>query len=245
MRSGMIGFLGAQAAGGTDGFYKFVLGLQPLLWLALDEVSGTSAADSSGNGYSSTLIGGAFDTAENFAPPVAGYSGLGKGVRVAEVSDYIETPVDTALVVGTSSASSWTLVVFMTGSVGTNQYVFDRSNSSAVIYNYSTGNVEFFRTGGSGSDPRPGSQIPLPTADAVTPHMIVYRYVNGQWSGFKDGAPIFSVARSFALSPSGSQWYIGGRNTNPCKSGIYDLQLYDRALSDAEIAEMWALRDAQ
>ncbi len=223
-----------------------VADLAPLLWWPLNELTGTTAVDHSGNSYHGTLAGTTFDAPGVSVDPVAGFSGIASGVALGTGTTVITSPSATALSLGTSSSGGWTIVLFIAGSAAASQYVLNRGNSAAVIYQYVTNQMEFFRTGGAGSDPRPGSQIPLSSGDTETPHMIVYRYNAGVWSGFKDGVLVFSVVRSFSLAASPGQWWLsrssGGGNPSPSKQ--WDVQLYDRAITDAEIEAMWELRDA-
>ena len=248
MRSGKFGFLGSFSAGGSSGgtdFNSYVDSLLPLMRWKLEQASGVTEPDASGNGYNGTLSGTTFAAEGISVPAVVGYSGLSRGYKFPDTGQVIASQSSYALALGASTSSEWTICIFLAGSPGSNQYLLNRGNSAALIYQYVTDTVEFFRTRGSGVNPRDSSGIPLGGDDTDTPHMIVYRYNNGQWSGFKDGAVVFDVSAVFSLSGSPSQWFLaessGGSAHSPAK--MWEVQLYDRALSNAEIADMWSYRD--
>src|SRR5439155_1685078 len=66
--------------------------------------------------------------------------------------------------------------------------------------------VEFYASGFTGSDPRPGSGIVLNDTNF---HHIAYKYDGVTWAGFLDGQPVFSVARTFSLAASTGKLYLG------------------------------------
>lgn len=241
--------LAGNSAGGP-GYDTHVASLSPLLWWKGEETTGNTVADSSGNGYVGTMPGGIYanNLADTTIPAVSGYAGLGRGQRfnTSAISGRIESPAAAALSLGTSATGAWTLVLWLTGSPGGSQYVFGRaSNHGNVIYNFVADTVEFFSGTYTGSDPRPGTGISLPSADTTTPHMIVYRYNNGTWSGRKNKTSAFSVARSFALSATTVKWALGALAGGgaSCFSRIYDAQLYATAISDADLDTMYDLRN--
>lgn len=236
------------AFGSTSDPYNTVVGAAaPIIWWRLDENSGTTAADSSGNGRTGTLAGGStFATSGVSVASPSGYAGLGTGVdfSVAGV-DRVQSANNAALVLGTSSSSSWTIVVWMAGGGGGNQYVANRQNDQAVVYGFVADRVEFFCTGYSGSDPRTGSQMVLSSVDSTTPHMFVYRYNNGNWAAFRNAVQILNATRSFALAGGTQHWNVGAADaSNPAGCRVYDFQAYNRALTDAEIAGIYAARNA-
>lgn len=99
----------------------------------------------------------------------------------------------------------------------TNKYVLEKystANRYAVLWEYVDNSLEFWSLGFTGSDPRTGSQILLSDTNW---HHIVYSYDGTTWAGYLDGAPVFSVARTFALQPDATSIMRinvpGGSNT--------------------------------
>lgn len=239
----MAGALLRRRALGSVVPYASVVALAaPSIWWRLEEAAGTVSADSGSAGKPGSLIGGAtFASAGVRIAAPAGYEGLGAGVNLsaASVTDIRASSVS----LGGASTLSWTIVLWVAGAAGASQYLLSRSNDMALIYGFVANTVEFFSSGYSGSNPRTGSGISLPAADTTTPTMIVYRYNNGQWAGFRNDTKVFDVARSFALPTSHSTLYLGSDSgPNPGNSRVWDLQTYARALSDAEIFAMYASR---
>jgi hypothetical protein len=220
----------------------------PNLWWKLDETTGTSAADSSGGGNAGTLTGGASfsSTGVSIAAP-SGYAGLGTGINLSatSVTDVRKTGISTSggVMASASAADAFTWVLWVAGSAGASQYLASNVNLHAIIYQFVTDTVEFFSSSFTGTDPRPGSQISLPAADTTTPHMIVYRYNNGTWSGFKDGVSVFSVSRSFAVGATAAMYVGSDSTTGSGNSRVWDVETYRRALSDTEIANLYAARN--
>lgn len=247
---GHHGLLLAVESVPTTSYNTLVASYAPDDWWRLEETTGTTAAGSGSSGYNGALTGGAtFADTGVSVPAPSGYAGLGRGVdfAVSGVSDIRITSASSprpAFAQPPVSANPWTIVLTVAGSAGASQYLASRINNAAIIYQFVADTVEFFGIGYSGSDPRPGSQIPLDSSDTATPHQIVYRYDSGVWSGFKDGVQVFSVSRTFVTVGS-FDFYLGSDSgTNGSNSKVWDYQGYNRALTDTEIADMWAARDA-
>ena len=84
----------------------------------------------------------------------------------------------------------------------------------------------------------------LSTGDTTTPHMIVYRYDNGNWCGLLDGVEVFNVSRSFSLLTSTTMCYLGSdSSTSVADRRYWDFQVYNRAVSTVDLAAMWAARN--
>lgn len=218
--------------GGGGSYDDLMLSLSPFRWWKLEEVSGTTIADSSGNGGHgtsvSTIVSG------NVSPVVPAVPGVGQGVS----GNMLTLPCPAFM---GNASGAWTIVMWLVGASGANNYVLHNSgNRAAFIYNYVAGNIELFRNvGGSGGDPRPNSQIPLSTTDP-NPSMIVYRYNNGNWSGFKNGVKVFDVSRSFALADDTGAWTAPDTaGVNPFAGKRYDLAFFNKALSDSQIADLY------
>ena len=242
---------------GAAAYNSIVAAAVPAHWWKIDEISGSVAADSvaSGNlGMSPFGLSWTFADAGVSVPAPAGYLGLGRGINLSVTggsgtSGGLSTrPIPDGLFGASSATASWTVVIWVAGSAKTSQYIAARANNgAAVIYQFVTDTVEFFAVGYTGTNPRTGSQISLPAADTTTPHMIVYRYDNGQWSGWKDGVKVFDVARSFGCvyGTSYDRFFIGNDGGgNYATTRTFDCQLYGRALTDTEITDMYASRNA-
>jgi large repetitive protein len=234
----------AAGGGGLSSYDSLVATAAPNLWWKLEETSGTTATDSGSAGNNGSLVGGAtFASSGVSIAAASGYSGLTKGVNLgaAFVSDIRGSA--TGVTFGGGSTSSWTIIVWAAGSAGSG-YLASRQNDAALINGFVADTVEFFAIGYSGTNPRTGSGISLPASDTTTPHMIVYRYDNGQWAGFKNGASVFNVARTFGLVTTVSTIYLGSDSgSSQNNSRVWDFQVYNRALSDTEISDMYAARD--
>lgn len=230
--------------GGLSPYDTLVTTAAPNLWLKLEETSGFTATDSGSAGNDGTLVGGSsFASSGVSIAAASGYAGLAKGINLGAASVSDVRCSATGVTFGGNSTSSWTIIVWAAGSSGSG-YLASRVNDAAIINGFVADTVEFFATGYSGSNPRTGSGISLPASDTTTPHMIVYRYDNGQWSGFKDGASVFDVVRSFGLVTTVSTIYLGSDSgSSQCNSRVWDFQVYNRALSDTEISDLYAARD--
>ncbi|HRI12512.1 MAG TPA: immunoglobulin domain-containing protein [Verrucomicrobiota bacterium] len=115
----------------------------------------------------------------------------------------------------------------------------DTSRQAAVIFGYTASNrVEFYGRGYSGADPRPNSALYLPD---IGWHHIAYTYDGGNWSGYLDGAQVFSVARVFSLSTAPNDWLVGTAVTNVNRSnlaGAFDeIRLWNVGRTAAQIQE--------
>jgi hypothetical protein len=227
----------SQTIGAVSGFNGYVSGLGTLAWYRLEgELEGEGLnVDSSGNGYTGNLGKvGSIRTAG-----IAGGAGLGAGWHNPAGSSNYEQ-----LKIGTSASGAWSICIFanFTNTGAPQWYLADRSgNDMSVIYGFVSRTVEMFSQSSVG-DPRPGSQIDVLTAGL---HQIVYTYNNGNFRGYRDGVLVFSTTRSLTFGGAQNVWNIGQTNVNGNRFGgpIFDFQLYNRALTESEILQMWSLRD--
>lgn len=235
----------------SAGYNALVASYAPDNWWRLDQTSGTAATDSGSQPFDGTLTGGStFASSGVSVPAPTGYAGLGRGVdfAAAGVDDvrFVSGGADRpAFAQPPLSYGSWTIVLVVAGSAGASQYLASRVNSAAIIYNFVADTVEFFALGYSGDDLRPGSQIPLDSSDATTPHKIVYRYdgATNSFTGWKDGTQVFAVTRHTAVQGSFSLFIGSDSTANRSNCKTWDFQGYNRALTDSEIADMWAARN--
>ena len=202
-------------------------------------------ADLSGSGNDAVLEGATYDADVPLA--LAG----GKSVQFTAVDgEFVEVPDAPELRLN----DKFTLSAWMK-STNLNQsqvYLISRntayanpygapSKQYAVIYEYVDNRVEFFGPSLiSGSDPRPGSQVPI--ADANW-HHVAYTYDGQTWSGFVDGTVVFSTPRTFALDNTfASSWFFGTANPDV---GFYsgfldDIAMWNGALSPEQVAALAA-----
>lgn len=235
----------------SAGYNALVASYAPDNWWRLDQTTGTAATDSGSQPFDGTLTGGStFASSGVSVPAPTGYAGLGRGVdfAAAGVDDvrFVSGGADRpAFAQPPLSYGSWTIVLVVAGSAGASQYLASRVNSAAIIYNFVADTVEFFALGYSGDDLRPGSQIPLDSSDATTPHKIVYRYdgATNSFTGWKDGTQVFAVTRHTAVQGSFNLFIGSDSATNRSNCKTWDFQGYNRALTDSEIADMWAARN--
>lgn len=231
----------------STGYNSIVSAMAPSLWWKLDETSGVTETDSSsGSSYSGTMSGGTFATSGVSIAAPTGFIGLGRGVNFSALSNGAITTTVTIPTgfLGGLSSQAWSYIAWVTGGSGS-QYISSRLNDAAVIYNYSAGNIEFFSNTYTGTNPRTGSQIALANGDTVTPHMIVYRYnpTIPEWSGWKDGVKIFSIAATFGVGTSANTYRANTETTVFGNTTQFDNQLYTRAILDTEITNLWNARN--
>jgi hypothetical protein len=236
-------------AGAGASYNSVMNALAPKMLWRLEDTSGTSATDDGTDPHAGTLRGGAtFASSGVSISAPSGYAGLGKGVdfSAASTDDIARTtgagffPLNN----NTGSSNKFTIALWVAGSSGS-QYLFSRVNDAAIIYNFVANKVEFFCStlSGAGNDPRTGSQITLSSADTTTPHLIGYVYDAGTWSGYLDGAQVFSVSRTFLLPVSGSWYLASDSSTTRSPSRFWEAAADDKAWSASDFANLFAARN--
>jgi hypothetical protein len=239
--------------GGVVGpsFNSLVAAAGPKLWWRLDESGASATAVDSASpvfrdgGYASSPVN------STIASP-SGYAGLGGGYKNNSYNQFISAYVNTsgandgtpAALFGGSATSAWSIAICVTGASAASKYLASRVNQAAIIYQFVTDKVEFFSVGYTGANPRTGSQISLAGSDTTTPHWIVYVYNSGVWQGYLDGVQVFNLSASFALPMTGNIMYLSTDGTaSRAFSSLYDFQVYDKALTSTQIADIWAARN--
>ncbi|RDK02915.1 LamG-like jellyroll fold domain-containing protein [Paraburkholderia lacunae] len=211
-----------------------VTAVQLQTWLTFDESSGTSAADSSGNGHTGTLVGGASRAAGKKGNAVSldgstGYVSL-PGNLVADVSDFT-----IAAWVYWNAAKTWERVFDFGSGTGRYMMLTPRANSGFARFAITL-------NGGAGEQDIDGN-VALPTGQWV--HVAVTLsgnvgtlYLNGSEIGS-------NTAMSFApfrLESTNQNWI--GRSqfsADPYFNGLIDeFRIYRNALSAAQIAALIA-----
>ncbi len=189
--------------------------------------------DVSQRGHNATNYGAVFST--EVPPPI----GQGTSLRFNGINNYVVVPDAPELRIG----SNFTLSLWMKSNDldQSQKYVLSRhgGHQQAIIYEYVDNHVEFFGPSATGSDPRPGSQMPVADTDW---HHVAYTYDGSVWSGYVDGVRIFSVQRSFVLNTGVYPWYIGSANGSVAffDGWIDDVSIWIDALSEQEIAVLAA-----
>ena len=219
----------AAAAGPTDGL---------VVWYRLDEPAGTTVADSSGNDRHATLHGTSGWTADGLA-----FDGAGSHVRMPDDLLRGLTEITVAFDVRIDPAQQGNYFIYGFGNTDAatghgNGYLFATGNqlrTSASLGNW---------TGEQNTQPTPARALPR----GVVRHLV---YTQSGTTGvlYEDGA---EVARNTGVTirPGdigggattanylGRSLYAGDR---PLTGTLRDFRVYDRALSTADLADLWAL----
>jgi len=203
-----------------------------VVWYRFDETSGTTATDSSGNGYHATLVNG--------PTWVAGRSG--NAVNLDGSDDYVSLPAGVVSNLGDFTIATWVRL----DTTGSWRRVFDFGTGTTVNMfltpQSGSGTVRFaITTGGWSAEQRVNGSAALPTGSWV--HVAVTRlgnvgtlYVNGA---------VVGTNSSLTLSPSS----LGNTNQNWLGRSQYaadgyldgqldDFRIYNRALSATEISSL-------
>jgi len=202
----------------------------PIIWYKMDETSGSTAADSSGNGKNGTLTGGSW---------VAGH--INNALNLNGSTQYVTMPGNivsnlndftVATWVKVTSNSSWARI-FDFG-INTNTYMFMAPQSGDNTFRYAITNS------GNGSEQR----IDGTTLSTGTWHHVAVTLVGNTGRLYVDGAQVGSNA-SMTLHPSGlgntTANYIGKSQwSDPYLNGqIDDFRVYNRGLSASEILSLY------
>lgn len=118
-----------------------------------------------------------------------------------------------------------------------NVYLLNQNNQYAILWEYVNDTIEFFAGGFTGTDPRTGSGISIGDTNL---HYIVYTYDGTTWEGYKDGANVFSTARTFSLASSANVFTLGSSNgANYLNGALDEVALWNRKLSSTEITTLY------
>ena len=126
-----------------------------------------------------------------------------------------------------------------------NKYIISRAqggdNDYSIIYGYTSQALEFYSGRFSGTNPRTGSSITIADTDW---HHIAYSYRPGEWSGYRDGARVFSVAATFSLTMTAGAFF--GLATFAGASAFYlglldDVNFWARGLTQNEVRQLYQL----
>ena len=214
-----------------------VLGLAPGLlagqighW-ALDEGSGTTARDSSGNNNHGQLIGG----------PQWVNGILGGALQFDGVDDYVEVPHDARLIptTGKATVAVWINAERHTGPGGSNWQGILAKGGAPRLYNLYTqvSGVLHFSTGPSGAYIGPLSTGQVPLNEWVHAAVVVdgrdYFYLNGEPAGVGgEGATVPTGGTApLTIGQTGESNFFLGM--------IDDARLYDLALTPEQVKDLY------
>lgn len=203
-----------------------------MVFYTFDETSGTSAADSSGNGFAATLAGGA-----TFA------AGLqNNALSLSGTSQYASLPVGVVSGLTSFSVAAWVKLtaspawsrIFDFGS-GTTAYMFLTPNSGT--------NLRFgITTGGSGQE----QQVNAPSLATGSWQHVAVTLVPNTCTLYVNGA-VVAQSTSVSLTPSSlgatTQRWIGRSefSADPYYGGLVDnFRVYGRALSGVDVQALYA-----
>jgi parallel beta-helix repeat protein len=228
---------------------KSVPGPNLVLWFKLNENSGTTAYDSSIYKNNGTILN---YTTQCSNPPTSGCSkwvtGIyGSAINFSEHFNKINVSDRPELHLTNNFTIEFWVKPFDLNPV--NNYMLckctsicgDGNNDWAIIWGWNStypNGIEFYAQGYSGSDPRNNSLIIIP--DNTNWHHMAYTYNGSQWSGYRDGSSVFSVARFFSLRVQTITWFSVDAPFMPESWPFYrgmldDIRIYNRSLSQAEI----------
>jgi len=131
-----------------------------------------------------------------------------------------------------------------TNTTQTDTYIIQKgSNRWSIIWEFVDNAVEFYTGSYTGTNPRTGSQL---TINDTNWHHIVYAYNGTTWAGYLDGVQVFSVSRTFTLYTDTDNLYFGRADIDAAyvAGQLFDIRLYNRALTANEIAEIYHRRGA-
>lgn len=228
--TGSIATTGGPITYGADG------NSLPLMYLRLDDNTGTSAIDSSSNGYTGALANGAAWTTGK----------VGSAVQFDNTDDFISLPsFGITSPANTLTFAAW---VYSTDNV-TETLIGDgsQSNVAAYIWSYRLANHLYWQYSyGTGRDDLRATNI-FSGLDSTWIHIaVVLDYSNNKATFYRNGELYEIVTKTSsptALFPSlartryiGAYWSSGA---SPFAGKLDDVRLYNRALSAGEIKAIY------
>lgn len=204
----------------------------PVGYWRLQETSGTTAEDSSGNGNPGTYTGG-------FTLGQTGPFGTETGVLFNGSTGYVTVPSNSKLqLTSPFSLEMWSKITTLSE---TNTYILDKDNDYAVIYGYSTDNYAFYSLA-SGAPSDSTTTIPAPDTNW---HYISITYDGTTMLGYRDATQIFSVAATFACGVTTDPLTLACTSATGVLTGFFggtlaECAIYAKALSPTRIAAHYA-----
>lgn len=197
-------------------------------WYKLDETSGTSAADSSGNGYTGTYTNS----------PTLGVEGAFSGSRATLLSQASYQKITTSLSLNALTNATFSCWVKPTSYPG---------SYNTVIGGDAIFGIELFTVGGKISayvggfvDGTTSIQTNIPVTPGVWTHLVLVK--NGTTCTlYKNGVSIKSQVLSGASLAAAENLHIGWRASSDYFNGaVDDVRVYSRALSAGDVAALYA-----
>jgi hypothetical protein len=192
----------------------------------LNDGFGTTAADSSGNGNSGTLING----------PLWTPGKVGAALSFDGVDDYVDLNNSPSL----NPSTQITLAAWInTSTIGVSQEIIAKNNGlnpQYYLHVQAGGKIRF----GIGSTSLYGT----PTLAVNTWYFIAGSYDGSQMTVYINGLPVGATAQTGAMSNNGVNARIGTRqfsSTLPFQGIIDEVRIYDRGLSQTEIQALMNL----
>ncbi len=200
--------------------------------LAFDETSGTTAADSSGNGWNGTLTGGAtFVTGKT-----------GNAVNLSGSSQYVSLPTGVVAFANDFTVATWVKLTASTAAARIFDFGTGMGNSMFLTARSDTGRPRFTIRTWSANDQVIDSSVAIATG--IWTHIAVSLtgttgtiYLNGVPVGTTSGVTL----RPFQLGTT-TQNYLGKSQaaTDPTLNGaLDDFRIYSRGLTGSEIYTLW------
>ena len=200
----------------------------------LDETSGTTAADSSGNGNDGTMNSGLDATSDS------GKGAVGNALRFLSNYGAISIPDDATLNPSNQiTVSSW--IKTTNASTSRMLYKWDGgSNNDYILWKTGAG-IPRFEINTSG-----GSVIL--SATAVDINDGIWHHITGTYDGstvsiYVDGVFNNSIAHSGTLNDGTRPIVVGAENTTGATFSVNgqldDVRIYDRAITDAEVTALY------
>jgi hypothetical protein len=222
---------------GNTASRTFTVTVQPFIqtraWLKLDETSGTTAADATGNNWSGTLVGG----------PTWVAGRLGNAVSLSGTTQYVTLPTGVVNGLGTCTISAWVNLtstsnwqrIFDFGS-GTNNYMFlspRNGANSRIRFAIRTAAVAEQIIDGTATLPTGGWQHVAVVLNGATGTL----YVNGVQVGQNTAMTL----NPSSLGATGNNYLGRSQFNDPYLAGaVDDFQILAQALTAQQVAALAA-----
>ncbi len=238
---------------GATGYDASVLADNPLAYWKCDETTGTTVADSSGNGHDLTAVFSGGNTMATVSEaPRAGFAGMGRALALNLASSTLvrNTAPSAALRLLTGPITFEFL--FRRANLGYMWIVFNGVNNGAggssscyfeVRQNSSANGFELKAAGAT-----PSASFVHGITD-TNPHLVhlVINSARTSVAYYRDGAFVSNNTLS-GWNPSGTSpegMWLGRRadGNSPGSTWVNNVAIYNAALDASRIAERWARRD--
>lgn len=115
-------------------------------------------------------------------------------------------------------------------------------NNYAILWEYAgePDQVSFYAGGYSGTNPRTGSQMTIPSANVW--HHVVYTYNGANLRGYLNGVLKINVSTTFSLSTATNSFLSLGGNYqfgNQFAGRLKDIRMYNRGLASEEVMSLF------